>query len=103
MIDARGLLQSGTLALWSVLRNRRRVAVAIGSVTFGIAALILAGGFIEWIFWATREGTIQTGLGHIHVVRSGYLKNTGMSKIPPMSIPINAKPGSVAASQHSFR
>ena len=69
---ARLLLQSGTLALWSVLRNRRRVALAVCSVTFGITALILAGGFIEWIFWATREGTIQGGLGHVHVARKGF-------------------------------
>lgn len=42
------------------------------AVAFGVAALILAGAFIEWIFWATREGTIQGGLGHIHIARKGF-------------------------------
>lgn len=60
------------MALRNVLRQRRRTAVAAGAIAFGVAALILAGAFIEWIFWATREGTIQAGLGHIHVARLGF-------------------------------
>ena len=69
---ATSLEQSARLALWSVLRHRRRTLIAIVAVAFGAAALILAQGFIEWIFWATREGTIQSGLGHIHVSRTGF-------------------------------
>jgi putative ABC transport system permease protein len=59
-------------ALRNVTRQRRRTGFVVGAIGFGVAALILAGGFIEWIFWATREGTIQTGLGHIQVVRPGF-------------------------------
>lgn len=55
-----------------VLRQRRRTAIAAGAIAFGVVALILAGGFIEWIFWATRQGTIQSGVGHITVSRAGY-------------------------------
>ena len=43
--------------------------IAIG---FCVAALMLASGFIEWIFWATRESAIHNGLGHVHVSRTGY-------------------------------
>lgn len=42
------------------------------TVGFGVISILLAGGFIEWIFWAIRESAIQTGLGHVHVVRAGY-------------------------------
>ena len=41
-----------------------------------MVALILAGGFIDWVFWAMREAAIQTGLGHIQIVRPGY-KDSG--------------------------
>lgn len=41
-------------------------------MTFGTVALVLAAGFIEWIYFAMREDTIHAGLGHIQVVRSGY-------------------------------
>jgi putative ABC transport system permease protein len=60
------------LALRNVLRQRRRSAVAIGAVAFGITALLIAGGFIEWIFVDFRESTIQSQLGHIQVVKPGY-------------------------------
>jgi len=60
-------------AFRNVTRQYRRSLFGVSAVTFGVVALTLAGGFIEWIFWATREGTIQTGLGHIHVMRPGYL------------------------------
>lgn len=36
---------------------------------------MLAGGFVEWIFWAMREAATETGLGHVQVMRAGYLEN----------------------------
>lgn len=61
------------VAFRNIVRQRRRSLVAILSVAFGIVALILAAGFIEWIYWAMREGAIQSRLGHIQVVRAGYM------------------------------
>jgi putative ABC transport system permease protein len=34
--------------------------------------MLLAGGFIEWVYWAMREDTIHSRLGHIQVARTGY-------------------------------
>src|SRR3954467_3819751 len=58
----------------NVIRHGRRSFAGAVAVTFGAVALILAAGFIEWIFSAMREGTIHSGLGHIQVVRPGYLQ-----------------------------
>jgi len=33
---------------------------------------MLAGGFIEWIFYDMRESTIHAHVGHLQVVRPGY-------------------------------
>ena len=63
------------LAFRNVLRQRRRSLVGIASVAFGVVALLLAAGFIEWVYWAMREDTIRSGLGHIQVVRKGYLES----------------------------
>lgn len=60
------------LSFRNVTRQRRRSAIATGAVTFGVAALILANGFIEWIFLDFRESTIHSGLGHLQIVRPGY-------------------------------
>jgi putative ABC transport system permease protein len=61
------------IASRNVLRQRRRSLVGIVSVAFGVVALLLAAGFIEWIYWAMREDAIRSGLGHIQIVRKGYL------------------------------
>jgi len=60
------------LALRNILRQRRRSAIAILAIGFGIIAMMLAAGYIEWIFWATREGTIAPQFGHIQVTRPNY-------------------------------
>lgn len=49
--------------------------MAIAAVGFGVVALLLAGGFIEWIFKDMRESTIHSQLGHIQVVRPGYYES----------------------------
>jgi putative ABC transport system permease protein len=63
-----------TLALRNLLRNRRRTLIALSTLVFGVVAILLAGGFIEWIFWAMRESTIESRLGHIQVVRPGHFQ-----------------------------
>ena len=60
------------LAWRNTFRHHTRTAIALLAITFGLVALVLAGGFVQWIFWATREASIQNGLGHIQVVRPGY-------------------------------
>jgi putative ABC transport system permease protein len=67
-------LASLSLSVRNLLRNRRRSLIALGTLAFGVVALLLAGGFIEWIFWAMRESTIESRLGHIQVVRAGYFQ-----------------------------
>ncbi len=58
--------------LRNLLRNPRRTGLAISAIGFGVISILLAGGFIEWIFWAMRESAIQSRLGHVQVVRPGY-------------------------------
>lgn len=66
------ILVDFSLALRNIVRQSRRSAIAIAAIGFGVVALLLAGGFIEWIFWAMREDTIQSRLGHIQITRPGY-------------------------------
>jgi len=60
------------IAWRNILRQRRRTAAALAAVAFGVIALIVAGSFIEWILWATRETTIHSHLGHIQVSKKGF-------------------------------
>lgn len=62
------------LALRNILRYRRRSIIALGAIGAGVIALLLAGGFIEWILQAMREGAIRSHYGHVQVVREGFLE-----------------------------
>ena len=64
--------QTTSLAIRNLSRHRRRTALAMGAIGFGIAALILAGGFAEWMMWAEGESAIHSRLGHIQIVKRGF-------------------------------
>ena len=46
--------------------------MAFSAVTFGVVALLLTGGFIEWIHSASRQHVIESRLGHIQITKPGY-------------------------------
>jgi len=107
--DIRPFAQSARLALLTVLRQRRRTSIAIAAVSVGVIALVIAQGFIEWIFWATREGTIQSGLGHIHVARQGFqergstdLRSFLMPADAPALAELRSTPGVAAVAPRLF-
>jgi putative ABC transport system permease protein len=69
--SASWLVDLGT-ALRNILRQRRRSAVALVAIGFGVVAMMLAAGYIEWIYWANREGLAVNQLGHIQIAKPGY-------------------------------
>src|SRR5262245_8187579 len=68
----RELLHDFFMAFRNVTRQKRRSAIGIAAVAFGIIALIEAGGFIQWALFAMREGTIESRYGHLQIVRDHY-------------------------------
>ncbi|MEO8304297.1 MAG: FtsX-like permease family protein [Betaproteobacteria bacterium] len=66
------LLADLRICVRDLARSRRRTASAASAAAFGVAALMLAAGFIDWIFLAMRDATIHSQLGHAKVVRPGY-------------------------------
>lgn len=68
-----------TLALRSLIRNRRRSAIALAAVGFGVAALILADGFVDSLLVKLREDTIYSQLGHIQI-RDPKFAELGLSE-----------------------
>jgi putative ABC transport system permease protein len=61
------------IASRNVFRNRRRTAFTLLVITFGAAALLVAGGFIQGTFDGLRERTIRNGLGHLQVFTTAYI------------------------------
>src|ERR1044071_5731206 len=60
------------LAARNLFRQPVRSAIAISAIFFGVLALMLGGWFIEWIFFAMREATVYSKLGHIQIARPGF-------------------------------
>jgi len=61
--------------IWrNIWRQKRRSAISLGAVALGIVALILASGFIEWIYQDMRESTIHSQSGHMQIVKPGYFE-----------------------------
>lgn len=63
------------IILRNLLRQRRRSLIAIFSIGFGTAALIVANGFTEWMFFDFREAMIESQYAHIQVTRPSYHEN----------------------------
>ena len=78
------------LATRNLARHHTRTIISLSAVAFGVVALMLAGGFSEWIFWAMREGAIQTGLGHIQITRPGF-RETGSADPGAYLLPLDAR------------
>jgi putative ABC transport system permease protein len=60
------------LAIRNVFRNRRRTLITLAAMSFGGAAIVVFGGFVQAIFFGVRESTIRSQLGHIQLYRKGY-------------------------------
>lgn len=62
------------LALRNLFRHRVRSLITLGAIAFSTVVLVLAAGFIQWIFDDLRTVTIETGLGHLQIMRAHYLE-----------------------------
>jgi len=71
-ITANTLLVDFRLAQRNILRQRRRSAIAIAAIGFGVIAMMLSVGYMEWVYWANRELATVNQLGHVQVAKPGY-------------------------------
>lgn len=62
------------LALRNIFRQKLRTTMTLGAIVFGVAGLILSGGFVQDIFVQLREAIIHSQTGHIQVFRKGFLE-----------------------------
>lgn len=60
------------LGFRNLMKNRRRTLLTMSAVIIGMAALILANGFVRYSLWGLRESTIQGGVGHFQIYKKGF-------------------------------
>lgn len=71
---SRAIRYDVALAIRNVIRQSRRSAFGLASVSAGVIALVIASGFFQWNLDAMREDTIRTRIGHIQIAKHGYFK-----------------------------
>lgn len=71
-MNAAAMASAVRIAIRNLTRHRGRTAMTLAAIAFGVAALVLTGGFIDDMFTQLREVTIQSRLGHLQVSREGY-------------------------------
>jgi putative ABC transport system permease protein len=79
------------LASRNLFRQRKRTAIAMSSIVFGVVALLLAGGFIEWGLWFGRDSTIHSQLGHLQITKPKYY-SIGISDPFQYLLPVDEAP-----------
>ncbi|MFE8073087.1 FtsX-like permease family protein [Marinobacteraceae bacterium S3BR75-40.1] len=62
------------LALRNLLRHRRKNAISIVTIAFGLSALVVFGGFVSSMYQGMRESLIRSQLGHLQITKTGYDK-----------------------------
>ena len=68
-----------SLALRNVFRQRLRSGLAVFAIAVGVAAVMVASGFVEDIFHNLREATIRSQLGHAQITVAGFQGRSGQS------------------------
>lgn len=66
--------------LRNIFRQRARTIATLTSIAFGVAGLILVGGFVQDIFIQLGEAIIHGQTGHIQITRQGFQE--GRTKSP---------------------
>ena len=60
------------LALRNVFRHKLRTAMTLAVILFGVAGLILSGGFVQDIYHQLGEALIHSQSGHLQVSLAGF-------------------------------
>jgi len=67
------MLKLSWIAFKNIFRNKRRTLITFSVIIFGSTALLVAGGFIRYMFDGLANMTIRGGLGHLQLVHQDQL------------------------------
>jgi putative ABC transport system permease protein len=63
------------MALRNVARHRGRTTMTLAAIAFGVASLIVTGGFVRDIYAQLGEALIHSQSGHLELMRNGYYES----------------------------
>ena len=81
-----------TFAWRNLWRNKRRTVLTMAMIGVAAFASSLALGYVIATFDAVREGSIDSGVGHVQVLHHGYLDLIGERPLQYGPPPTNRPP-----------
>jgi putative ABC transport system permease protein len=60
------------LALRNIIRKKTHTAMTLTAIVFGVAGLILAGGWVDDVLVTVAEAVIHSQSGHLQVYKKGF-------------------------------
>jgi len=73
------VIQELKIAFHSLVAHRRKTWAIIASVTLGICALILVGGYYEYNYWGLKQSLIRSQYAHLQLYPRDYLTDRDVS------------------------
>jgi putative ABC transport system permease protein len=64
-----------SLVIRNLTRHRARSAVTLAAIAFGVAGLIVSGGFVRDVFVKLGESLIRSQSGHLQVFKAGFFES----------------------------
>jgi len=63
----------------NIFRQRLRTGVTLGAIAFGVAGIIVSGGFVQDMFIQLAEAIIHSQSGHIQLAKTGFFAKGAQS------------------------
>lgn len=77
------------MAVRNIARHRLRSGLTLAAIAFGVAGLVLSGGFVQDVFFQLGEAVIRSQTGHLQIAQTGFF--TYGSRSPDRFIIQNAE------------
>lgn len=88
------------IALRNLFRHKARTALTLAAIVFGVASMVITGGFVRDVYLQLQEATVHSRLGHLQIYRAGYYEHGRRAPFQYLIEDGAALQASVAASPH---
>ncbi len=103
------IMNEMAMAVKNLGRNTKRTVLTLLTISVGLTALMILGGYYEYNYWGLKESLIRSQLGHIQIYPEGYRKfrdsdpyNSALADLQGLTAFLENLPGVAVVSPHQI-
>ena len=103
------IMNEMAMAVKNLGRNTKRTVLTLLTISVGLTALMILGGYYEYNYWGLKESLIRSQLGHIQIYPEGYRKfrdsdpyNSSIEDLHGLTAFLENLPGVAVVSPHQI-